>query len=279
MARKRVEWKIKNELWRLGDRTLIAGVISVAPDSVFELGRYEDPDRAFLRALELADQGADIIEISADSLRPGNQRVAAAEELRRLVPVLKRLKDKVATPVCVETYKPEVAEKAIEYGATIIRDPSGLTLDQELAKVVLKHDVGFVLQHMRGAPETWSKLGGYPDPAGAVLAELTAAMSRAGRAGVEHIRMVADPGFGNGKRKEANSELLVQLDVFNQLHVPIAVSPSGQAFAAEIPVEPGPSVTIAAATMAVLRGAHIIRVHDVAAVRPAVLIADQALRD
>jgi dihydropteroate synthase len=278
MSRKRVEWKIKNELWRLGERTLVCGAISVAPDCPADSGRYEDPDRAFLRALELAEQGADFIEISADALRPGPQRVAAAEELRRLVPVLKRLKDKLAVPVCVETYKPEVAEKAIEHGATIIRDPSGLTLQQELARVVMKHDVGFIVQHMRGAPETWAKLGGYSDPSTAVLNELTAAMSRAGGMGVERIRMVADPGFGVGKRKEANTELMIRLDVFEQLRTPIAVSLSDQAFSAEIPVDPGPSVTIAAATMAVLRGAHIVRVYDVAAVRPAVLIADQAMR-
>lgn len=272
MPRKKVEWKIKNELLRLGERTLLCGVVPVIP------GAFEDPDRAFVRAVELVDAGADFIEIGAECLRPGWQKIEEAEELRRLVPVLKRLKGKLAVPIAVETYKPAVAEKAIEHGATIIRDPSGLTLEQDLAKVVMQHDAGFILQHMRGNPQTWSKLGAWKDPASLVTAELTAALNRAGRMGVERNRMVVDPGFGMGKRKESNTELLVALDEFHKLRLPVMVSPSGQQFDAEINVEPSDATTIAAATMAVLRGAHIIRVTDVAAVRPAVLIADQAHR-
>jgi len=278
MSRKRVEWKIKNELWRIGERTLLCGVISVTPDSPFDGGRCEDPDRAFSRAIELVDQGADLIEVSAEGMHMGSHRVPEADELRRLVPVLKRLKGRIAVPICVETYKPAVAEKAIEHGATIIKDPTGLTLEQDLAKVVMKHDVGFIIQHMRGAPETWAKMGTFKDPVTAVLADLGAALSRAGRMGVERSRLVADPGLGIGKRKETNTELLVGLDEFSNLRIPIQVGPSGQTFAAEIPVEPSAATTIAAATMAVLRGAHILRLHDIAAVRPAVLIADQALR-
>ncbi|MBI5086963.1 MAG: dihydropteroate synthase [Acidobacteria bacterium] len=276
MSRKRVEWKIKNEVWRLGERTLIAGVINVTPDS--EMGRYEDPDRAFVRAMELVDEGADIIEIGAESVRQGSKRISEAEELRRLVPVLKRLRSKIALPICVETYKPAVAEKALEHGATIIKDPTGLTLEQDLAKVAMKHDAGFILQHTRGTPETWAKLGGFKDPVGIILAELNAALNRAARAGVQRERLVVDPGLGMGKRKEANSEILSGLDEFNQFHLPVQVSPSGKQFAAAIPLEPCDATTIAAATMAVLRGAHILRVHDVAAVRPAVLMADQALQ-
>ncbi len=278
MPRKLVEWKIKNELWRIGERTLFCGVINITPDSPADGGRYEDPDRALVRATELVDQGADFIEIISDSMRQGSQRVPEAEELRRLVPVLKRFKSRIAVPICVETYKPAIAEKAIEHGATIIKDPTGLTLEQDLARVVTKHDVGFIVQHMRGTPETWAKLTSFQDPVGVVMAELTAALNRAGRLGVERNRLVADPGLGIGKRKEANTGLLVGLDEFSKLRMPIQVSPSGKAFAAEIPVEPCDATTIAAATMAVLRGAHIIRLDDVGAVRPAVLIADQALR-
>lgn len=277
MPRKKVEWKIKNEVLRLGERTLLCGVISVTPEQGAP-GNYEDPDRAFVRAMELVDAGADFIEVGAECLRPGWQKVEEAEELRRLVPVLKRLRGRLPVPVCVETYKAAVAEKALEHGATIIRDPSGLTLEQELAKVVMQHDAGFILQHMRGTPQTWSKLGAWKDPASLVSAELTAALNRAGRMGVERNRMVIDPGFGMGKRKESNTELLVALDEFHKLRLPVMVSPAGQQFDAEIPVEPCEATTIAAATMAVLRGAHIVRVFDVAPVRPAVLVADQALR-
>jgi dihydropteroate synthase len=278
MPRKKVEWKIKNELLRLGERTMMCGVIPVSPDAWLGAGHYEDPDRAFVRATELADAGADMLEFSAECLRPGWHKVEEAEELRRLIPVLKRIKGKFAIPICVETYKPAVAEKALEHGASVIRDPSGLTLEQELARVVMQHNAGFIVQHMRGTPQTWAKLGAWKDPASLVIAELSAALNRAGRVGVERNRMVVDPGFGMGKRKETNSELLGALEEFHKLRLAVMVSPSGQQFDAEVPVEPCDATTVAATTMAVLRGAHIIRVHDVASVRPAVLIADEALR-
>lgn len=277
MSRKRVDWKIKNEVLRLGERTLMVGAISVAPDSPLDDGRFEDPDRAFLQAVQLADQGAEIIEIAAESFHAGSKRISEAEELRRLVPVLKRLRGQVGALVCVETYKPAVAEKAIEHGAVIIKDPTGLTLEQDLAKVVMQHDVGFVLQHMRGTPETWAKQGSMKGAVGVVMAELNAALNRAGRMGVERTRMAIDIGLGMGKRKEANTDLIVGLNEFHDMRLPVQVSPSGQAFNAAIPLEPGLGTTIAAATMAVLRGAHLVRVQDVAAVRPGVLVADQAL--
>ena len=279
MLRKKVDWKIKNETYHLGDRTFLVGAINVTPDSVIDGGKYEDPDRAFVRAIELIDQGADFIELGAESIRQGSKRISEAEELRRLVPILKRLKGKVAVPIIVETYKPAVAEKAIEHGATVIKDSTGLTLEPDLAKIVTRYDAGFIMQHMRGAPETWAKLPSFQDPVGMIAAEMNAALNRAGRAGVLRERLVVDPGLGIGKRKEANTEILVGLDAFNQYHLPIQVSPSGKPFNAAVTVEPSDTTTIAAVTMAVLRGAHLIRVHDVALVRPAVLIADQAIRE
>lgn len=277
MSRKRVDWKIKNEVLRLGERTVIVGAMCVAPDSPIDGGRYEDPDRAFVQAVQLADQGADILEISAESFHAGSKRITEAEELRRLVPVLKRLRGHVSALVCVETYKPAVAEKAIEHGAVIIKDPTGLTLEQELAKVVMQHDVGFILQHTRGTPETWAKQGSLKGAVGVVMAELNAALNRAGRMGVERTRLAIDIGLGMGKRKETNTELLTGLGEFHELRLPVQVSPSGQVFNTAIPLESSLGMTAAAVTMAVLRGAHLVRIHDVAAVRPAVMVADQAL--
>lgn len=279
MPRKRVEWKIKNELLRLGERTLLVGVMNVTPDSLFDAGRHMDPDLAYVRALQIADEGADILEIGVESQRAGAARVSEAEELRRLIPVLKRLKGKLVVPVCVETNKAAVAEKALEHGATIIKDPATLSLDPDLAKVVARYDAGLIIQHMRGTPDTFAKLGGMKDPVMTVLTELNAAIGRALRAGVERERIVVDPGFGIGKRREQNTELLTGLDEFSKLRGPIMVSPSGKQFNAALPLEPGLAMTIAAATMAVLRGAHLLRLHEVAAVRPAVLVADAALRD
>src|SRR5215475_781246 len=134
MPRKRFEWKLRDKTLVLGDRTLVMGVLNVTPDSFSDGGRYQDPDRAFARAVELEEEGADVIDIGAESTRPGATRVSEAEELRRLVPVLKRLRNKLTIPISVDTYKSAVAEKALEHGAEILNDPSALTFDAELAR-------------------------------------------------------------------------------------------------------------------------------------------------
>src|ERR1039457_976406 len=133
--RKLFYWKLKAREIKLGERTAILGVLNVTPDSFSDGGNYLDPDRAFARALEMEEQGADIIDIGAESTRPGSARISEAEELRRLIPVLKRLRGKLAIPISVDTYKAAVAEKALEHGAEFINDPSGLTFDAQLARV------------------------------------------------------------------------------------------------------------------------------------------------
>jgi len=152
--RKPFVWKLKSRDLQLGERTLIMGVLNVTPDSFSDGGKFMDPDRAFARAVEIEEQGADIIDIGAESTRPGSERISAAEENRRLIPVLKRLRGKLSVPLSVDTYKAEVAELAIAHGAEIINDPSGLTFDPQLAKIVVQHDAGLVFNHMRGRPET-----------------------------------------------------------------------------------------------------------------------------
>jgi len=193
MPRKRFEWRIRDKTLLLGERTLIMGILNVTPDSFSDGGRYDDPDRAYVRALELEDEGADIIDIGAESTRPGSQRISEAEELRRLVPILKRLKDRVTVPLSVDTYKSGVARKAMEFGVAIINDPSALTFDHELARVVAQCDAGFILNHMRGTPETWAKLPPLKDVAGTVAADLGACVHRATQSGVTRARIVIDP--------------------------------------------------------------------------------------
>src|SRR5436305_1325452 len=138
MTRKLHVWKLKNRELALGDRTVVMGVLNVTPDSFSDGGEYADPDRAYARALALEEQGADILDIGAESTRPGARPVTASEELQRLVPVLKRLRDKLTIPISVDTYKSEVAERALELGAEIINDPSGLTFDPQIAKTVVQ---------------------------------------------------------------------------------------------------------------------------------------------
>jgi len=277
MSRKIHYWKLKSRVIQLGERTLLMGVLNVTPDSFSDGGKYQDPDRAFARALELEEQGADILDIGAESTRPGSERVSAAEELRRLIPVLKRVRGRLAIPISVDTYKAEVADRALVLGAEIINDPSGLTFDPQLAKTVVSYDAGLVLNHMRGRPETWAKLGPMPDVMNAILRDLEATVNRARHAGVDRAQVVIDPGIGFGKRKEQNAEILARLGEMALLELPIMVGVSRKSFLAQASALETRFATAAAVTAAILNGAHIVRVHDVQEMRAATHLADQIL--
>ncbi len=262
----------------MGERTLIMGVLNVTPDSFSDGGRYSDPDGAYARALEMEEEGADIIDIGAESTRPDSKRISAEEEWRRLLPVLKLLRDKLTIPLSLDTYKSEIAERALQYGVTIFNDPSGLTFDSNLAKVAAEHNAGLILNHMRGTPESWGKLPPVADVMGAVIKDLEATVSRARRAGVEKNRIVVDPGLGFGKRREQNSEILAHLERLKELDYPILVGPSRKSFLSHATDGETSFATAAAVTAAVLNGAHIVRVHDVKEMRSAAQIADEILR-
>lgn len=278
MLRKHFEWKFRDHALQLGERTLILGVLNLTPDSFSDGGKYDAPDRAFVRAIELEEQGADILDIGAESTKPGSVRISEAEELRRLAPVLKRLRNKLSIPISVDTYKSAVAEKAFELGASIINDPSGLTMDPDLARVVSQANAGLIINHMRGTPETWAKLPPLKNSLPTIMAELAAAAHRANRAGLERRRIVLDPGLGFGKRKEQNAEILARLEELAQLEYPILVGPSRKHFLVkETPLETE-FAGAAAVAAAILNGAHLIRVHDVKAMRAVAEVADEIAR-
>src|SRR6516164_4455933 len=254
------------------------GVLNVTPDSFSDGGKYSDPDRAFARALELEEQGADIIDVGAESTRPGSERISVAEEVRRLIPVLKRLKGRLSVPFSVDTYKAEVAERALDLGVEIINDPSGLTIEPHMARVVSNHNAGLVLNHMRGRPATWARLGPMPDPMGTIIRDLEAAVSRTRHVGIDRARLVIDPGIGFGKRKEQNSLILGKLGQLAALDQPVMVGPSRKRFLAHESTEETRFATAAAVAACVLGGAHIVRVHDVVEMRAAADVADDILR-
>ena len=278
MPRKLYTWKLKSREILLGERTLIVAILNVTPDSFSDGGRYEDPDRAYARALELEELGADILDIGAESTKPGSTRISAAEELRRLIPVLKRLKGALRIPISVDTYKAEVAALAIEHGAEIINDPSGFTFDPLLAKVVVDNDAGLILNHMRGTPETWDKLGPLPDVMGSVTKDLDASANRARRSGVERNRIVLDPGLGFGKRKEQNAEIIARLPELAKLEYPILIAPSRKSFLNQKDEHETLFATAAAVAASVMGGAHLIRVHDVAEMRAVIAVAEEVAR-
>lgn len=279
MPRKRFEWKLRDKTLHLGDRTLIMGVLNVTPDSFSDGGKYQDPDRAFARAVELEEQGADLIDVGAESTRPGSARISEAEELRRLVPVLKRLRGKLAVPLSVDTYKASVAEKALELGADAINDPSALTFDADLARKAAQSNAGLILNHMRGTPETWAKLPPLKNAMRTIAMELDASAHRALRAGIDRRQIVIDPGMGFGKRREQNAEILAQLAELARLEFPILAGPSRKHFVAKDSPLETEFATAAAVTAAVLHGAHIVRVHDVKSMKAVVEIADEIARN
>ncbi len=276
--RKRFDWKLRTTSLQLGERTLIMGVLNVTPDSFSDGGRWDDPDKALEQALALEDAGADLLDVGAESTRPGSTRVPEAEELRRLVPVLKKLKDRIRIPISVDTYKSAVAAKALEYGVEIINDPSGGTFDPNIAKPVVQENAGLVLNHMRGTPETWQRMGPMTDMIATISRDLDASANRARRAGVLKERIVLDPGIGFGKRKEQNAEILAKLPALRALEAPLLVGVSRKQFLRQADEESTEFATAAAVTAAILNGAHIVRVHDVRAMRPVVEIADAVAR-
>jgi dihydropteroate synthase len=276
--RKLYYWKLKAREIKLGERTVILGVLNVTPDSFSDGGKYMDPDRAFARALQMEEQGADVIDIGAESTRPESARISAAEELRRLIPVLKRLRGSLTIPISVDTYKAEVAERALEHGAEIINDPTGLTFEAQLARVVSNHDAGLILNHMRGRPETWAKLAPLPDVMGHVVRDLEATVSRARHTGIDRSRIVVDPGLGFGKRKEQNSAILARLHELAGLDLPILTGPSRKSFLTHPTERETLFATAAAVAAAILGGAHLVRVHDVLEMRAVADVADEILR-
>jgi dihydropteroate synthase len=278
LPRKRFEWKLRDKILNLGERTLIMGILNVTPDSMSDGGKYQDPDRAFARAVELEEEGADLIDIGAESTRPGSARISEAEELRRLVPVLKRLRNKLTIPISVDTYKANVAEKALELGADIINDPSALTFDADLAKKAALSNAGLILNHMRGTPETWAKLPPLKNVIRTIAAELDASVHRAVRAGIDRRQIVIDPGIGFGKRKEQNSEILAQLAELARLELPVLVGASRKQFLSKATPAETEFASAAALTAAILNGAHIVRVHDVKMMKAVVEVADEIAR-
>ena len=271
---QRYQWRLKQRELVLGDRTLLMGVLNVTPDSFSDGGKYSDPDRAFARAVELEEEGADILDIGAESTRPGSQRIHEAEELRRLIPLLKRLRGKLAIPISVDTYKSGVAEKALEHGAEIINDPSGILLDLHLPRVATKYDAGLIINHMRGTPETWAKLPPIKDLMRSITIDLDAALHRARQVGVQKHQIVIDPGLGFGKRREQNSEIIAKLGDLRDFDLPILVGPSRKSFLKKEDEGLTEFATAGAVAASILNGAHIVRVHDVKAMKSVIEVVD-----
>ena len=280
----RMEWKLARRALPVTGRTLVMGVLNVTPDSFSDGGEFQDTGRAVARAEEMAAEGADILDVGGESTRPGAGAVPAEEELRRVVPVIERLSAKLTVPISVDTTKAVVARAALDAGAEIVNDISGLRFDPLLADEAARARAGLVLMHSRGRAETMHSLPPVPDIMAEVVGGLNASIAEAEGRGVERAAIVVDPGIGFGKSQEQNLELLARLHGFARLFadLPILVGTSRKSFIGRLlagaPAAERLHGTMATVTAAVLAGAHIVRVHDVRAAVETVCVADAIKR-
>ncbi|GAB4259332.1 MAG: dihydropteroate synthase [Deferrisomatales bacterium] len=261
----------------LSERPHVMGVLNVTPDSFSDGGDFVEPQAALDRALEMVEEGADLVDIGGESSRPGAAPVPEAEELARVLPLVEHLAPRLPVPVSVDTYKAEVARRTAEAGASVINDISGLRLDPAMAEVAARSGCAVVVMHMRGTPRDMQADTRYADLVGEVFAALAQSVDTAAAAGVPRERVLVDPGIGFGKSPEGNLVLLRRLEEFASLGCAVLVGASRKSFIGHVLGIPEPKErlegSLAAAVVAVMHGAHVVRTHDVRATRRAVDLA------
>ena len=255
----------------LGKRTLVMGVLNVTPDSFSDGGKFFSPEVAIEHALAMELEGADLVDIGGESTRPDSTGISAQEELARVLPLFEGLRGRIKIPISIDTRRAEVAEAAIQTGAQIINDISGLKHDPRIAKVAAKYSVPLILMHMRGEPKTMQRGPFARDVMKDVTQGLRASLAKARRAGVAKSQIVLDPGIGFGKSFSQNYELLQKLPQLAQLGYPLLIGTSRKGFLGATLAKDGKPApaeeriwgTAATVTASILGGAHIVRVHDV----------------
>lgn len=268
--------------WRLVGGSLdltvprVVGILNLTPDSFSDGGELSGPDDALRRAERMIEEGVAILDVGGESTRPGASSVPLEEELRRVVPTVEALARRFDVPVSVDTRKAGVARSALDAGAAIVNDVSGLGSDPEMGPLVAERGAGVVLMHMRGEPSEMKELARYGDVVHDVVEELEGVVARATAAGVEREAVVVDPGFGFAKKAGHNVTLLGRLDELSRLGFPVLVGPSRKRFLGailEVPPAQRAAGTAAACVLAYLRGARLFRVHDVAPTVQALQVA------
>lgn len=276
---KRAVFEMVSEryMFNFGGPTRLMGILNVTPDSFFDGGRFAERNAAVERGFQMEEEGADIIDIGGESTRPGAVPVSEAEELARIVPVIEALAGEIKIPISVDTYKAPVAEAAIQAGATIINDISGLQFDPHLLEVVAHYGVPIIIMHIKGQPHDMQLNPVYENLMDELYDFFENCIQKAHSAGIDRSRVIIDPGIGFGKRLWDNYEILQRLPELKGLGCPILVGPSRKSFIGKIlnlPVEERLEGTAAAVTVAVANGCQLIRVHDVKEMLRVVQIAD-----
>lgn len=282
-------WNLGTRSLELGKRTRVMGVVNVTPDSFSDGGDYQTSGDAVARALRLLEDGADIIDIGGESTRPGarvgldHPAVNAEEEMRRILPVIVAVKEaKPEAIISIDTYKSKVAQAAVEAGAEIVNDVSGLQWDPKMKKTLAGLNCGVAIMHARGKPDEWGSLPAVPDMVMLVKRELRARAEAAMTAKIRRDRIVLDPGFGFGKRFEENYPLLRRFHEFHEVYFPLLAGVSRKSWIGralsnngkDVPVQDRDFGTLGAEITLAVKGAHIIRTHNVKACVDALRVAD-----
>ena len=280
--RPRFAWSLTNRSLELGRRTLIMGVLNVTPDSFFDGGRHYESHRAVDQALGLIEAGADILDIGGESTRPRSSGAPAGVEEDRVLPVLEALRGRTGVPVSIDTKKAQVARAALDAGAEIINDITAMRADPAMIPLAAQTGCGVVLMHMRGAPADMQSHAVYADLIGEIRAEMLQAAKACQAGGVAAEKIVLDPGIGFAKKPVQNQALVGRMAELADLGYPLLVGPSRKSFigaalaGAGLSDQPDDRLfgTVAAVSLLTAAGAHIVRVHDVAAVRQALAVCD-----
>jgi len=270
-----------NSEFELGKRTYIMGVLNVTPDSFSDGGRFLKPDVAVSHALRMVEDGADIIDIGGESTRPGAEPVSLKDERDRVLPIIEMLSKETHVPISIDTFKSEVAAEAIDRGASMVNDISGLRSSQYMASLVAERGVSLIIMHMKGKPRNMQMAPTYDDVVKEVHGFLEAQLKVALDAGVPRDRIILDPGIGFGKTVEHNLEIIAKVEELNTLGLPIMIGTSRKSFIGNIlgtDVDDRLEGTIASNVAAVLGGVDFVRVHDVREVARALTLTDRIVR-
>ncbi|WGV24532.1 dihydropteroate synthase [Halotia branconii] len=273
---------IRDRCFNWGQRTYIMGVLNVTPDSFSDGGEFNHISGALAQAQAMVAAGADIIDVGGQSTRPGAEQITLAEELNRVLTVLRVLREKISVPISVDTTRATVAKAAVEVGADMINDISGGTFDSDMLPTVVSLDVPIVLMHIRGTPQTMQQMTNYQDVMQEIISFLTQQIAIATATGINQNKIIIDPGIGFAKNYEQNLEIFRRLSALKSLNCPILVGASRKSFIGRILNQPEPKArvwgTAAACCAAIFNGADILRVHDVKEIREVSLVADALFR-
>jgi dihydropteroate synthase len=273
----------KNFCLDFSKKTYIMGILNITPDSFSDGGLYFDKFSAIDRANQMVEEGADIIDIGGESTRPGSEPISIEEELRRTIPVIEAIAGKIKVPISIDTYKSEVAKAALDVGASMVNDISGLRFDPKMPEVVSEYKVPVVIMHIRGKPKDMQQDPVYE----ALIPEITdyfrMGMKIATQTGTSEDKIIIDPGIGFGKTSEHNLEIINNLREFTPFEKPILVGLSRKAFIGKILGDASPTErlegTAAAVSISIINGANIVRVHDVKEMVKVAKVADAVKRE